>query len=250
MGGHVHGVVDVLQVDGDPGTGGEVPAQELGDLSVHHCALGKAALDGVKKGLRIQPGLFRKGECLSHGAQMDAHHHVVGHLGGAAAAGGPHVGGGLTHHQQVRPDLVKDLFLAAAHDDQGAAVGAGLAAADRRVQQMEALLHRRGVELLNHIGRGGAHVHNGGAGPGSLHDLRDGGLHDGVGGQAHEDDVAGFVQRFSVVQDLAAPGGKPLPQSGHGVVAIDVAAALVDQIACHAVAHHAKAQISKCFHAH
>ena len=93
VGGHVHGVVDVLQVDGDPGTGGEVSAQELGDLSVHHCALGKAALDGVKKGLRIQPGLFRKGECLSHGAQMDAHHHVVGPLGGAAAAGGPQQSG-------------------------------------------------------------------------------------------------------------------------------------------------------------
>lgn len=70
---HLHGVVDVLQVDGDAGAGGEVTAEQLGHLYVHDRALGKAALDGVKQRVGIQTGLGGKGKCLAHGQQVDVH---------------------------------------------------------------------------------------------------------------------------------------------------------------------------------
>ena len=52
-------------------------------LHVHNGALGKAASDGVEEGLGIPPAFLGKGEGLAHGQQVDAHHHVVGHLGEA-----------------------------------------------------------------------------------------------------------------------------------------------------------------------
>ena len=126
------------------------PGQHLAaDLLAHRVRRAGAAVDAVDEALGIEPRPDPHRERLRRGGEVRRRQHVVDRLRGVAVAGTvADVHERRAELLEQRPRALHERGRAAEHDRQRARLGAGDAAADRRVEQRGAALGRRRGQRL------------------------------------------------------------------------------------------------------
>lgn len=140
-------VVEVfdVQVDSEPGI--ELPVEHERRLGDPHRAAGQPAADGLIHQFRLHTGLRREDQRLGDGRDVQRHDHLIGQLGDVAHADVAHAHNRGRHRFEHRQAPVEDFLFASHHDRQRAVNRLGLAAADRRVQHLDALLRQLGGDF-------------------------------------------------------------------------------------------------------
>ena len=124
----------------------------------HLPASGGALADDLADGAPVQPGLLGEVQRLGKSLHKAGDRDLVAHLrqlpGADLADAAAQLGVG--RHHRLRP--VVGVPGAAAHDRQLAVLGPGLAAGDRRVDEVESRIRRLRLKLPGHPGRDGGVV--------------------------------------------------------------------------------------------
>ncbi len=231
-------------------------AGDHGLVAVFHLPGLRSALgNGGDQFLDVEAGLHGEVQPFGKPLNRPGDANLVHHLGELPAAGRAHQIAGARIGGDHLLGLGERGLVAAAHHREHAVLGAGLAARNRRIDEIEAALFRFGVKLARDLGRSGGVVDHDGA-------LGDPGEHAVVA----EHDLAQIVVVADAGHDeILALGGllrrrrgfaaailrDPFFGLGGGaVVDRDLVAALVLEMPCHRVAHHAepdKRHLRHCF---
>ena len=152
------GDAHVLVVQLDPEAGPEVPREHGGRLPVEDGVPGQPAREHLQATLAVHSRGFEQHQRLADQRDDARDEQLVGGLHGLAGAGSADVDDGLAHGLEDRLGGRDVLGFATHHDRQRALDGAGLAAADRRVEDPDPL-DLRGLGDGQRGGRGDrAHV--------------------------------------------------------------------------------------------
>ena len=98
FGGQLQGLIHVLALGHAFAAGLERILDHAQPVDFQNAGIGEAALERSADSGRVRAGLFRQGQGLGDGADVEADNDLVGGLGDLAGANGADMGGGLAQH--------------------------------------------------------------------------------------------------------------------------------------------------------
>mmetsp|Transcript_89012 Transcript_89012/g.226479 ORF Transcript_89012/g.226479 Transcript_89012/m.226479 type:complete len:304 (+) Transcript_89012:92-1003(+) len=242
----VHGQPDVLLLVLQREIRSVVSLQHLRALEAVQRRLESALLQDRHDVAALQACLLAERQALAEGLNVDGHDHIDDQLHAGTGTHFPQEEGLLAHHVEARLGVVPQGLVACSQDDELAADGRRLGAADGGLEEEAALrLNGRGdfdgallvdgghVDVL--LARRDSREH-----AALAEDHLAGGL--GVGG-AGEDDVAGLHDGLGRVRDLGALGLERVTALLRPVPQCHIKAG-VDQAVCHGRAHDTHAEVA------